>query len=226
MQDIGKKIKEAMERKKARTGKRYTQDMLSSDSGISQGEISQIINGKRTPTTETLKLLLKYLDLTFAEVLDNFSENNEKYHSFDIMPHGGRVPIISWVIAGAWMDIQDNFYPGEADEWLDLTFPVSSHSFALCVKGFSMEPEFVAGDIIVVDPDVIPVTGSFVVAKTFSGENGEATLKQFVQDGEHIYLRPLNKEFKTLDMTGKDFVIIGCVVSKTKRYPYNGTKRV
>lgn len=131
-----------------------------------------------------------------------------------------QVPIISWVNAGAWGDIVDTFEPGDADDWIMVTDKVSTAAFALKIIGDSMAPEFREGEIIIVDPDIQPDTGRYVIAKTENGgnENGEATFKQFIRDGNNIYLKPLNNQYKMMDMTDKDFTVVGCVVQKTKKY--------
>lgn len=121
-----------------------------------------------------------------------------------------KVPLISWVRAGVWTGISDIFYPGEADEWITVVSPVGQDSFALRVHGDSMSPEFNPGDIIIVDPDKLPENSSYVVAKIETdSQNGEATFKQFVRDADKIYLKPLNRQYPVMDMTGVKFKIVG-----------------
>ncbi|MBM9614724.1 S24 family peptidase [Desulfobulbus rhabdoformis] len=78
-----------------------------------------------------------------------------------------------------------------------------------------MEPEFIEGEIITVDPGRDAVNGTYVIAK--NGE-GEATFKQLVLDGSSVFLKPLNARYPIKDMTGVEFRIIGVVVAKEKRY--------
>jgi DNA polymerase V len=63
--------------------------------------------------------------------------------------------------------------------------------FALRVLGDSMAPEFVDGDIIVVEPDGALRDGSFVLARP----DGEWTFRQLVRDGSHWVLRALNPAY-------------------------------
>lgn len=139
----------------------------------------------------------------------------------EMMSPSRKVPIISWVQAGAWTEVVDNFQPGDAEEWVTVFHNVGDNAFALQVVGDSMSPEFQPGETIIVDPAVQPETGKFVIAKIDNGgtgENGEATFKQFVRDGSHVYLKPLNDKYPLIDMTGKEFRIVGCVVEKRKKY--------
>lgn len=102
-----------------------------------------------------------------------------------------RVPLISWVQAGDFCEAVDPFEPGDADEWVDVVKRVGPNTYALRVKGESMEPRFTAGSILIVDPSIEALPGSFVIAK----EGGECTFKQFVKDGLDWYLKPLNDRF-------------------------------
>lgn len=104
----------------------------------------------------------------------------------------GRVPLISFVQAGAFAETIDNFNPGDADEWVDATCPVNRHTFALRVVGDSMEPDFPAGTILIIEPELSPEQNDFVIAK--NGDN-EATFKQLTRDGADWYLKPLNPRY-------------------------------
>jgi SOS-response transcriptional repressor LexA len=122
------------------------------------------------------------------------------------------VPVVSWVAAGGWEYAADPHPPGNADEWVDSSWARSPNSFALVTHGDSMSPEFCEGDIIVVDPDVPPHNGSFVIAKN----GAEATFKQLIVDGDRRYLKPLNPRYPIIDGVG--FRVVGVVVEKKKRY--------
>ena len=124
------------------------------------------------------------------------------------------IPLISWVQAGDWQDAEDPFQPGQADEWFVTVETSSPRAFALIVHGDSMEPVFSEDDIITVDPDLDPLNNDYVIAK--NGE--EATFKQLVIDGSSVYLKPANERYPIKDMTGLDFVIVGVVVEKRKKF--------
>jgi DNA polymerase V len=66
-----------------------------------------------------------------------------------------------------------------------------AESFALLVLGDSMAPEFVEGEVIVVEPDGLAGDGSFVVAQV----DGEWTMRQLVAHGGGWKLRALNPAY-------------------------------
>ena len=66
-----------------------------------------------------------------------------------------------------------------------------AESFALLVLGDSMAPEFVEGEVIVVEPEGLAADGSFVVAQV----DGEWTFRQLVAAGGGWKLRALNPAY-------------------------------
>ena len=123
-----------------------------------------------------------------------------------------RVPLISFVQAGDWSGVVDNFQPGDAEEWIPFPGHIGPHAFALRVNGPSMEPRFVEGDIIFVDPDREVESGDFIIAKNGADE---ATFKKFYRDGDRCFLVPLNEDWgKPMEMTGRDWKIVGRVMGK------------
>lgn len=50
-------------------------------------------------------------------------------------------------------------------EYIMTDTDMSEFTFALRIEGDSMEPDFKEGDIIIVDPELEPIPGEFVVAK-------------------------------------------------------------
>jgi SOS-response transcriptional repressor LexA len=81
--------------------------------------------------------------------------------------------------------------------WITVTASVGQRAYAMNVIGDSMEPKFPEGVTIIVDPDVQPVQGSFVVA--LLGDTDQVTFKQLVIDGRH-YLKPLNPRYPVMEM--------------------------
>jgi len=108
----------------------------------------------------------------------------------------GSVPLISWVQAGNWEDVIDNLAVGEGER-VETTYRAKSHTYALKVRGDSMEPKFPDGCIIIVEPEENPQPGQYVVIR----QNGdEATFKQLIQDGSALFLKPLNPRYPIMEL--------------------------
>ena len=124
------------------------------------------------------------------------------------------VPLISWVQAGDWGNLEDHFQPGDAERWVATYAKVGRHAFALRIIGDSMTnpsgaPSFPEGTIIIVDPERDAKPGKFVVVR--QNVDTECTFKQLVSDGGRHYLKPLNPRYPLLEMLS-DAVIAGVLV--------------
>jgi len=117
-----------------------------------------------------------------------------------------RVPLISWVQAGAWTDTCTPATLSDYSDWVSTTANVSQGSFALTVRGDSMQradgksiPE---GAKIIVDPQFDPahLAGKVVVAMLDGGN--EATVKELVIDGPNRYLVPWNPRYHPIPIDG------------------------
>lgn len=126
-----------------------------------------------------------------------------------------QIPLISWVQAGAFCESPDLFQPGDAETYLPTFKKMGVHSYALRVVGDSMTAQggspnsYPEGSIIFVDPDKSPVNGSPVVAKIHEDE--AATFKIYSTDAGKHFLRPINPQYPTIEMT-EGMHICGVVV--------------
>lgn len=125
----------------------------------------------------------------------------------------GKVPLISWVQAGEFTEAVDVLHPGDAYEWIETTVPVRAHTFAVRVNNDSMEPDFPAGTILIVEPELEAHAGDFVIAK--NGDE-EATFKQLVRDGADWYLKPLNPRYPLKPLSGCQ--VVGVVRASERRF--------
>jgi len=147
----------------------------------------------------------------------NWLEDGPMTANIQPVTRKGRVPLISWVIAGNLEEIQDMYQPGEADEWIDAweTKP-GANSFALKVSGDSMtspypgERSFPDGTIIIVDPGRACDAGDYVVAKDVATQ--QATFKRLAHDGGRWFLKPLNPTYPILEIDDPALRVIGRVI--------------
>lgn len=130
------------------------------------------------------------------------------------------IPVISSVQAGALRDM-DTPYPagaGYAVEYTDQD--LSRWAFGLDVDGLSMAPMFQPGDRIIVDPELAPNPGDYVVARNGSEQ---ATFKKYRprgidSRGEMIFeLVPLNEDYPILRSDTEYLVVIGVVTEHRKK---------
>lgn len=121
----------------------------------------------------------------------------------DKQPEIAQVPIVGTVRAGmpalAVEDI-DGYYPIEKMQ-------LKGGTFFLRVKGDSMINDAIAdGDLVLIRPQETADNGDIVVAMI----NGEATLKRFHREKDHIRLQPRNPNMEPIIIpAGAELTIIG-----------------
>ena len=174
-------------------------NLLAKRSGLSEKYIRLLERGERKPKLETIEKLAQGLGVPFWEVAKAAGIS---------VPGARRVPVISWASAGDWEKAVE--YP---EDWVEV-LSTSPRLFALRVEGDSMEPEFVEGDIIIVDADRDWDSGDFILVRN---ENGEVIFKQIKRYGDKWILRPLNPKYPEIELTDKH-EIIGRVIQKIKKY--------
>lgn len=208
--------------KTARKAKGLTQEGLMEMSGVKQSDISKIERGA-TQSPTGLLALAKALGVNPFWLETGEGDMHHEQANTQPVTTKGRVPLISWVIAGNLQEIQDMYQPGEADEWIETseTKP-GKGSFALRVTGDSMtspypgEVSFPDGTIIIVDPTRACDAGDFVIAKDVATQ--QATFKRLVHDGGRWFLKPLNPAYPTMEIEDPAVRTIGRVIeSHTRR---------
>ena len=128
---------------------------------------------------------------------------------------GGSVPLLSSVQAGNFKEYVDNYHLGDGSiEQVPTSVPVNRYTFAVRVMGDSMEEQFKEGMVLIVEPELDPLPGDFVIARNGSDET---TFKQLTRDGPDWYLKPLNPRYPIKKIT-PDIRIIGVVRAVEHRF--------
>jgi SOS-response transcriptional repressor LexA len=104
-----------------------------------------------------------------------------------------QVPVINWTVATRWIGLGGEDRMAAVEEWLPCGGEASEDTFALRVRGISMEPRFREGEIIFVDPNVQPSHGKFVVVHPYG--QPEAILRQLIIEGDRQVLKALNSDW-------------------------------
>lgn len=192
-----------------------TQAKLAAKSKVGQSTISRILRADTQATAETIDALAQAFGVTHAQLI---TPNASNVSSAVI---GSRqIPLISYVQAGCWTAVVDNYQPGDGSDWLLTDLELSDHAFALEIKGDSMLPDFRPGDRVIIDPSVAPNPGDFVVAK--NGQE-EATFKKYRprganEQGQTVFeLVPLNEDYPSMRSDLMHIQIIGTMVEH-RRY--------
>lgn len=158
--------------------------------------------------------------------LDDPAAPSDDVFDKNVLPVVGGVkpiPILSAIQAGAMKEITAPYPVGQGQSTIYVDADYSKWAFGLIIEGNSMLPEFLPGDIVIIEPEWEPRPGEYVAAK-----NGreEATFKKYRQRGIDaagnvvFELIPLNEDYPTLRSDATPLTIVGVMAEhrrKTRR---------
>lgn len=102
-----------------------------------------------------------------------------------------KVPLISWAIAADLCQSSNPIGVSDAEAWMLCPFEHSEKAYCLRVVGDSMFPDYLDGQIILVDPSVDAVHGDDIVIKM---PDGRTMFKRMQDAPEGRYLLSVNPE--------------------------------
>lgn len=218
---IGERLKWAREQRG------MTQAALAKAAGVSTSTIGNLESGLREKPRDFLAIAAAlrvnpyWLERKFGQ-WDEIRVPAPRGGSIEPAPARGEVPLISWVQAGAWSQIVDNFAPGDADEWLPCPVKHGPQTYAVVVRGSSMynptgDLSFKDGDIIFVDPTREARHRSLVIVRL--DDEAEATFKQLLVEGDERLLQALNPNWpdRIIRINGRA-TLCGVVIGKLESF--------
>ncbi|MEN5312392.1 LexA family protein [Pseudomonas koreensis] len=174
--------------------------------------VSKWLNGGAVPEIGTMSAMAEWLGvrrewleygiLPMTEGGRDAETGGSNIHNY--LPHFGKVPLISWVQAGAWCEAIENSAALEAELWLSCPVNISKSGYALRVIGDSMTNpgpgrSYPTGCVIFVDPEQSIKNGDRVIAQL--PITNEATFKVLVSDAGRQYLKPINPQYPIIEIT-------------------------
>ncbi len=172
--------------RRLRTENELTQGELAKRLGLSTSAIGMYERGEREPDFEKLEKIASYFNVNM-----NFLLGKEVVIS-DHSIVGIKIPVLGKVAAGIPITAVENILDYEE---ISSDMAASGDYVALQIKGRSMEPRMLEGDVVIVRRQDTIENGEIAVVMV---DGDEATVKkvQFQKDG--ILLRPFNPDFEPL----------------------------
>jgi repressor LexA len=166
--------------------------------GIDKGSLSSYVNGRYMPNADKIAKIATALGVSVNFLLGKEEIPIAKF----TLPQFHDVPVLGSVAAGT---------PILAQEDVIGTVMTDKDVFALKVKGDSMSPRIMDGDIVLVRQQDAAEDGDLVIAEI----DGEATCKVLKRSHSSVMLVPFNAAFTPIVYTGQeaeDLRILGKVV--------------
>ena len=189
----------------------WTEQQFADEAGVTRGAVQQWEKpGGTAPNRSRQARVAELLGVRVAELM---AEGPNPHRSPN---HPARVPILPHHEAANFSEL-DNFSDRDGHEMVATSVEVRRHTYALRVVGDTMlsptGDTFPEGSIIVVEPELAPRSGDYVVA--LKADN-EPIFKMLVRTGSELYLKPLNPRYPVKPL-GKG-VVIGVVREFSKRF--------
>lgn len=213
-----------------RKTKKLTQAQLAKVVGVSAPAITEWEKDGYLPKAESVDAMAKFFNVSSQFILKGIDNPSVKDYSHEITEESNvsytgkllrRIPVLDFVQAGAWREVVYDGLNPMGHTYTDYEGSQPSDIFSVTVDGLSMSPRFMPNDQLIIDPNLAPQPGDFVIA-----QNGdyEVTFKKYRVTGydelgrEHFQLMPLNPDFAPLDSKVNNIRIIGVVVSHIQNF--------
>lgn len=197
---------------------------LQEKSNIPQSTTFRILNGETTsPSSRTIKKYADFFGISAEDLLfKNLSQDGIKgMNNISVAPKRktGYAPVLNYVQAGHFCEyaddaIADEFEPYDIEEY-------GEGCYWVIIEGKSMEPDFFAGDKVLVKIEEQPNPGDFVVA--LARDNKAVTFKKyrprgFDRDGvEYVELVPSNPDFPIIDSRHTPFMVCAIALERKQK---------
>lgn len=192
---------------------------LMKEQGLRESELARRVNLPQTtinrllvghtedPRANTLRPIAQFFGISVGQLIGDEQLPEKRYTGTRVLAQWAKwasVPVIEWNEIWGWTYQRDRVLSHRSDsrDWLNSERKLSEHAFALRATPF-MEPRFTAGSLILIDPEVLPCDGNFIIV-SFNGE--EPTIRQVLKDGCMVYLKPFDPSLPTVQLSNMHLV--------------------
>lgn len=197
--------------------------------------LGQYLNGRRPLNVSLAARLAQILGVSISDFSPRLAKEAAELgiSVSNVSPAPGasmkKIPVLSYVQAGLLSSHGQIPDPATCVDDCDFIYADNETPcgcFAMVIVGRSMEPVFIEGDTIIVDPAATPQAGEFVVASRVSPQTGdiEGTFKKyrprgFDEHGREVFeLTPLNDDFPTINSIIEKVSIVGVMIEHRRKY--------
>lgn len=201
----------------ARKNKQLSQDSLAKQLGVSKQAVSNWENNQNHPDSKKLHSIGRVLSIDINWLLTGTKK--------DLNLDTGRSTGAGEVIIYSLKDISDletAKNDGNIRPSLVSYFDASKSSFAITIEDNSMSPEFIEGDVVIIDPEVSPVPGDKVCALVDGMDDAlfrtyKSSGLKLVDNSENsqFSLLPINNNWASINISGNG-KLLGVMVEHRK----------
>lgn len=164
----------------------------------------------KNPNIDTLRPLAKFFSRSVGQLIGDeplfLSGDARSTEDLVLVPSWMEVPVISWETAAKWQNVRPKL---QVEKFIRLDAQLSGYTYALEIEDTTMEPTFMKGTCIIVEPELEPIDRDYVVV-LFKGQT-KSVFRQILFSGDETFLKSLNPDFDTLQST-KNCKVLGVAV--------------
>lgn len=174
--------------------KNITPSQLAKESGVKQPVIHRILSGETLdPKIGTVSAIADYLNISINDLVGKSS-----------LKSSITIPIYQ---LDTLQQSLEKALPSE--ETYTAPSGINEKDFAIRISDSTMSPRFDKDTLIIADPDVKCKDRDYVII--YLVEKKLSLFRQILFDGHDIYLKPLNGDFPTLQVTSA-YEVLGVVI--------------
>lgn len=185
--------------------------------GISEGNLSRIETGKQWPREETLVAIADALGCRTADFFTAADAHTAQpiplitYSQTEAAGEAGEFPAARQTLG--------EYAASHAVRWIPADATIRGKAFALEIGDHSMLPDFQKNDIVIIDPDMPPNPGDFVLAKA----GHETLFRKYRPRGTRssgdmvFHLIPINEDYPSCRSDIMTITLLGTMLEH-RRY--------
>lgn len=185
---------------------------LSRRTNIKQPIINRLLSGKNTnPKLLTLKPLADYFMLSVSQLIGE-DEIGAIWNGFTSKNHKG------WSEITILNPDKIQMHAGQTPpKTVTVECSVTTNAFAFYLIDQSMEPILPQKSMIVIEPDLLPADGDYVL---LNSDESSFVLRCFLLRSGIMYVNPVNSKFGSITKLSPDEKIIGTVIRSIFNYSF------
>lgn len=193
-----------------------TQEELARKLGVTRSAVAHYVQGTRHPPVKQVVKLAAILKTDPSWLQFGKTQETVKGSRLQAQKALNRIPILDWQQV---IDYHPDATLDKTQSYLEYFNYQDVACYALLIKGDAMVAplsqglSFTPGSYVVIDPNKMPVHGSYVIAATSSKK--EPILRQYVEEGSVVYLKPLNPQYPLIHLE-RGTKILGIVVANVQ----------
>ncbi len=188
---------------------------LARRTGIGQPVIHRICSGETdNPKVATLSPIANFFAISISQLIgDEPLPTHRIPGTFNPGVQGWcQVPWLAWTQILLWPNAINNL---ESLPSVAVDLDLSQYAYAVTMHDNTMEPRFMRGTLLIMEPNLHPSNGDFVMVHV--GSEAIPSFKQLLIDGVYYHLKSLNPDFKTRVLR-KPYRFLGVMVQAKMNY--------